>query len=205
METAAQMTPDQLGFDRLSRGFKSGRLVKTPASRRSDPESSHQAAERLAEFRVKQYELVAGLLAAFPGEHTSLELAELSGHDRYMIARRLTDARTAGLVENGEARICKQAGTLALTWRFAAQEQSGNQEAKPMHPVEFIRRNIQKALFAQGFAPDDCTTMSDAGVNHYLTTATFPKGKVFDDCLKAARRAGRALKLKRAAQGGAES
>lgn len=93
------------------------RRVETPIARRSDPASSHLAAAEVTASgkRQQQIGLVIDLVRKFPGL-TSMELAGMSGEDRYMIARRLPEALTAGAIRKGEQRTCSFTGRLALTW-----------------------------------------------------------------------------------------
>ena len=93
------------------------RRVETPIARKSDPASSHLAAAEVTASgkRQQQIGLVIDLVRKFPGL-TSMELAGMSGEDRYMIARRLPEALTAGAIRKGEQRACSVTGRLALTW-----------------------------------------------------------------------------------------
>ena len=93
------------------------RRVETPIARKSDPASSHLAAAEVTASgkRQQQIGLVIDLVRKFPGL-TSMELAGMSGEDRYMIARRLPEALTAGAIRKGEQRTCSVTGRLALTW-----------------------------------------------------------------------------------------
>ena len=87
-------------------------------ARRTDPQSSH-AAGRKVEANGKASDQRAQCLQAverFPG-HTSQELADKLGFDRYMLARRLPELRQRGLVRNGTApRECTVTGNLAMAW-----------------------------------------------------------------------------------------
>lgn len=91
--------------------------VETPAARRTDPESSHRAAEEITASgkRAAQLALVIAAVRRFPGR-TSMELAGLTGLDRYLLARRLPEAVTAGAVAKGAQRLCLRSDRLALTW-----------------------------------------------------------------------------------------
>lgn len=63
----------------------------TPIARRTDPVSSHKAAERITRtVRSEQKRRVLGAVRLYPGR-TSRELAEQCGLDRYMVARRLPE------------------------------------------------------------------------------------------------------------------
>jgi hypothetical protein len=93
------------------------RRVETPAARRSDPESSHAAAAEITKSgaRAHQQQLAAAAVRQFPG-HTSMELAELAGMDRYALARRLPECETAGTVKRGAVTTCTITKRKALVW-----------------------------------------------------------------------------------------
>lgn len=93
------------------------RAVATPAARRTDPESSHQAAEihTLSGKRAHQQDQAAAAVRKFPGR-TSFELATCTDLDRYMLARRLPECETAGRVRRGAQRACSVTGRLAMEW-----------------------------------------------------------------------------------------
>jgi hypothetical protein len=93
------------------------RLVETPIARSSDPESSHRAAAEITASgrRQQQITMVINMVRKFPGM-TSMELAGMTGEDRYVIARRLPEAATAGAVCKGQQRSCAVTSKLALTW-----------------------------------------------------------------------------------------
>ena len=93
------------------------RVVSTPAARRADPESSHQAAEihTLSGKRGQQQDQAAAAVRQFPGR-TSFELALATDLDRYMLARRLPECEVAGRVRRGVQRACTVTGRLAMEW-----------------------------------------------------------------------------------------
>lgn len=93
------------------------RLVETPIARSSDPESSHRAANEITASgrRQQQIAMVIDMVRKFPGM-TSMELAGMTGEDRYVLARRLPEAVTAGAIAKGQQRPCSVTGKLALTW-----------------------------------------------------------------------------------------
>lgn len=77
---------------------------KLAAARRTDPESSHEAAEQMNESGAanRQRERVVDLVFQHPGL-TSKELAEKCDDlDRHQIARRLPEAEQVGQVERRE-------------------------------------------------------------------------------------------------------
>lgn len=93
------------------------RRVETPAARRTDPESSHLAAEHVTRSgkRGLQQAQATAAVRSFPG-CTSFELALKTDIDRYTLARRLPECVTAGTVRKGEQRTCSITGRQALTW-----------------------------------------------------------------------------------------
>ena len=95
----------------------SHRIIATPAARRTDPESSHLAAEQHTRSgrRASQQDQAHAAVRAAPGR-TSAELAAATGIDRYLLARRLPECETAGRVRRSTMRICTVTGRLATTW-----------------------------------------------------------------------------------------
>lgn len=79
-----------------------------PIAAKADPPSSSKAAAELTRSgnRQRQIDRVVELVRRWPG-CTSRELSEQSGCDRYMVARRLPDARTQGLVANPLSDVVK--------------------------------------------------------------------------------------------------
>lgn len=93
------------------------RDVRTPVARNTDPETSHAAGEAVTasgQRHAQRAQVLAGLREA-PGV-TSFELAEITGLDRYVVARRLPDCRTAGEAQVGIKRRCTISGKTAQTW-----------------------------------------------------------------------------------------
>jgi DNA-binding MarR family transcriptional regulator len=84
--------------------FQDGRLART-----TDPQSSHDAAERVRPLIPGQKRLVLEALREH-GPHTSKDLARLADLDRYMVARRLPDMERDGLVE-------RVPGEVPVVWR----------------------------------------------------------------------------------------
>ena len=92
-------------------------LLDPPIARRTDPATSHEAAERVTAdgSRAVQTAECLDAVARWPG-CTSAELAVRMGCSRYVPARRLPELRSVGAVANGPARKCSVTGKLALTW-----------------------------------------------------------------------------------------
>lgn len=93
------------------------RRVETPAARRTDPVTSHLAAEQHTRSGARGHQQAQAIAAVrqWPG-HTSFELAMLSGIDRYTLARRLPECETAGAVKRGAITECTVTRKKALTW-----------------------------------------------------------------------------------------
>ena len=87
----------------------------TPRARRSDPETSHLAAERIKPKLRAQQQAVLDALTRWPGS-TAVELAKVSGLDRYLVSRRLPELVPIW-VRRGKPRVCTVAGTPQTTWR----------------------------------------------------------------------------------------
>jgi DNA-binding MarR family transcriptional regulator len=90
-----------------------------PRARRSDPISSHDAADELeatGRLRVQQ-QVVLDAVHRFPGL-TSRELAGQAHLDRYMVARRLSELQAGGLITRGPLRVCALGQRRAVTWRI---------------------------------------------------------------------------------------
>ena len=90
-----------------------------PKARRTDPVTSHEAADHAEATGTIGYqqECVAALVRQHPG-NTSAELATVGfpGLDRYAIARRLPELVRLGKVRRGEIRVCSESGRRAVTW-----------------------------------------------------------------------------------------
>lgn len=96
---------------------RAGRRVETPAARRTDPSTSHEAAQAITKegTRAAQQALAIAAVRAFPGR-TSFELAMKTDQCRFQLARRLPECVTAGAVRKGEPKVCSVTGRSALTW-----------------------------------------------------------------------------------------
>lgn len=89
----------------------------TPAARNTDPVSSHLAATEVTVSGEREAQImqVAMEVKNYIG-YTSRELANITGLDRYMLARRLSDAEKQSLVKKGPQRKCSIADRMAITW-----------------------------------------------------------------------------------------
>lgn len=91
--------------------------VETPIARARDPESSHLAAKEITANgkRQAQQQQTSDAVRAHPGR-TSQELAQITGLDRYMLARRLPECVTAGTVKKGALIECIVTRRKAIAW-----------------------------------------------------------------------------------------
>ena len=88
-------------------------------ARNTDPISSYLAGEHMIATGKQAFQQAQAIAAvrAFPGL-TSFELAMASGHDRYMLARRLPECarKLNSTICNGEIRACRITNRQAMTW-----------------------------------------------------------------------------------------
>lgn len=90
-----------------------------PLARKADPASSQAAAKEVIESGAAANQM-RELLTWLRGQtesFTSLEIARLSGMDRYNVARRLPSLEKAGCVERGRIRPCSITGRPSIEWR----------------------------------------------------------------------------------------
>lgn len=87
------------------------------AARRTDPETSHLAAvavEISGTARLQRRRCLDGV-REHPGV-TAAELAAFLAMERHAPSRRLPELRQAGLVRNGNPRICSVVHRPSMTW-----------------------------------------------------------------------------------------
>ena len=96
-----------------------GAALPSPISRRSDPETSKEAAREMNESgrREGQALAVLALVRRWP-RSTAPELASFSNGslDRYQVSRRLADLEHVGKVIKRNSRKCSIRGTEMHTW-----------------------------------------------------------------------------------------
>jgi len=86
------------------------------AARRDDAATSHEAAALTERTKAKpQREILKEFVLANPG-HTHAEIAAAVGIKASNVHKRLPELRKAGLIANGETRICSISGTKMMTW-----------------------------------------------------------------------------------------
>ena len=96
--------------------------MATNLARRTDPDTSHQAAIQFVAVgkHARQMAEVLNTLRRINASGvvvTSAELAAYMETDRYVTARRLPDLRKRGLVEQCQKTTCTVSNTQAVTWR----------------------------------------------------------------------------------------
>ena len=86
-------------------------------ARRTDPETSHIAAEEaeICGTAAKQREMCFQEVRRLPGQ-TAAEIGAQLGLERHAPSRRLPELRRAGLIVNGKARKCGIQARQSLTW-----------------------------------------------------------------------------------------
>lgn len=91
-------------------------------ARSTDISTSHEAASHVVSSGLQaiQQDRAAIAVKLHPGL-TSMELAQASGHDRYMLARRLPELLEIGRVWRGPKKPCEVSGRSACTWWPVAQ------------------------------------------------------------------------------------
>jgi len=86
-------------------------------ARSTDPSTSHEAANRVVASGKQraQQATTESAVRRHPGL-TSMKLAEVTGLDRYMLARRLPELAKEGRVWRGPKVLCPISETSACTW-----------------------------------------------------------------------------------------
>lgn len=86
-------------------------------SRSTDAQTSHAAAERVAEFSGKHAAAIFAWLKDHPAGGTAHEIAKGTGIDAVAVSRRIKGLRdTAGVYDSGETRATPT-GRQATVWR----------------------------------------------------------------------------------------
>ena len=88
-----------------------------PATHSQDPVSSFKAESRETRSgrRETLYNRVLSALKSNPNV-TGAELAQIMNIDKYSVRRRLSDCKNKNTAIQGESRVCKVDGELAVTW-----------------------------------------------------------------------------------------
>jgi predicted transcriptional regulator len=92
-----------------------------PLARRTDPETSHEAAERMKPLAPR--DRLAVLLAHWtkPDGMTDFELAASLGRQQTSVGKRRGELRDAGLITDAEIRRKSPSGSTAIVWRITAK------------------------------------------------------------------------------------
>lgn len=88
-------------------------------ARRSDPETSHAAAERV-NFAAAHYRAISGALAGC--EATIYQIASLTGLSHVQVARRLPEMQEAGIAEPTGTTAAGPTGRQCRLWRAKAPQ-----------------------------------------------------------------------------------
>jgi len=93
-------------------------LDDAPLARRSDPETSHAAAEASAEFRGEHHRKILEVLGWY-GPLGKSGIAKLSGLDHVAVARRLPELQRKGLASPTGRTVPSTSGRLEREWGLA--------------------------------------------------------------------------------------
>ncbi len=107
---------DEANKEYLRSMYKRLRTIKRLA-RRSDPDTSHAAAQRVTRSgsRADHLTRVVEAVRSHPGK-TSAELAQITGLERHEAARRTSDGEREGFLRKGPSRKCSVSGRAAVCW-----------------------------------------------------------------------------------------
>ena len=93
-------------------------IFATPTARRSDPVTSHQAAESAKELAARHHRIILAALSRGPaGKDRIAALTSLSG---VQVARRTVELCRAGLIEPTGKTVRSTAGRAEREWRACA-------------------------------------------------------------------------------------
>jgi hypothetical protein len=93
-------------------------LFSGPGSRRTDPETSHQAADRHPALRRTDRRDALIAHADHPAGLTDYELADLIGRQQNSAGKRRGELRDLGLIEQTDKRRPAPSGSPAIVWRI---------------------------------------------------------------------------------------
>lgn len=103
----------------------------TPAARRTDPDTSHEAADRSPEARNRDRDRALAALEAAPFGLTDFELAAAIGRQQTSAGKRRGELRDAGFVRNSGVKRPAPSGSPAIVWEFVPE----SQRPKPLPPA----------------------------------------------------------------------
>lgn len=90
-------------------------------TRRSDPDTSHMAAERVAPTLDKKFNLIRAAMIGLKGPCCAEQIADITikvGIDYHEVSRRLPDMEKAGQVERTGEKTLNSKGKPVQTWRL---------------------------------------------------------------------------------------
>ncbi len=122
------MSEEQQSFEFGKRRFIESPRPRTPAARRADPVTSHEAARQVTASGARDGQARDTLIAlrANPGA-TTAELSVRTGIDRHAVARRMPELEKLGLVRRGEPKKCGATKRRALAWYPVRKAGSGGE------------------------------------------------------------------------------
>lgn len=94
------------------------RITDGPKARRTDPDTSHQAALDVAPRAQADRDLVLRVHSEHPDGLTDFELAALCGRQQTSLGKRRGDLCADGLIERTEWRRPAPSGSRAFVWRI---------------------------------------------------------------------------------------
>ena len=90
-------------------------------ARRSDPSTSHAAAEQAKHFALQHYTKIVSCLKQY-GPNGKDSIAELAGLDKSQVARRLPELARLGHVELTGQLTTSKSGRAEREWRFTPNQ-----------------------------------------------------------------------------------
>lgn len=102
----------------MRRNHRLPRPIDPPASRTTDPSTSHIAeAQMSASGSISAQRADVLWAVCLSPDCTAREIARACRVDRYATSRRLPELERHGLVTRGPTRVCRVGGRLSATWR----------------------------------------------------------------------------------------
>lgn len=96
--------------------------MRTPGARNTDPQTSHDAADRQPSARERDRDRVYRVLGEHPYGLTDFEIATLIGRQQTSAGKRRGELRDAGLVYDTGRRRAAPSGSLAIVWARVQRE-----------------------------------------------------------------------------------
>lgn len=114
---------------RISDASLGGELYSPPAARKTDPETSHQAAARVRPNALNDRNHVLVVHSHHPNGLTDFELAKLCDRQQTSAGKRRGELRDSGMIRDTGERRNAPSGSPAIVWRIT---EFGMQEAKKL-------------------------------------------------------------------------